>query len=442
MDLEMTDYKYLKLRGGVWWFRRRVPKGYQMVLGKKVLEVSLGTSEAHTALHRRDQLSAQFDKYKTNTESERFNEVLTWLSRTGVSAEKVLEQHQDEIDMDRHLGYDPAKTSEGYLEYSAAQVALGRSKEIPEQFSYSWSQALQDYQETKNFGDLKNTTKLNYRAAVREWQEYTEVPQVHLVTTPMVLAWLDSLSHERGMGSVRRRTLCNCLGKIWKWAGDRGKFSKRTDNPFYTVDHKEAGNSESRAYDEMPDTLFEQVVMGLEPVDRLPALMCRFMGMRLNEPWTMEYENVEGIDCLRGGSKTKDGIRIIPVPDSIRDQVMAWVRKERPLSLSDVAKRPHDAWGKKFNKACKILVPDEASKISSHSCRVAFITNVYNRMKSVGGDLDTETKLGWVVGHSNNKQRSQSREYHRGYPIETLVEVVEAGSYWSGSTSVFAASFG
>ncbi|MEL7539303.1 MAG: site-specific integrase [Pseudomonadota bacterium] len=58
--------KHLKLRGGIWWFRRRVPEAYRRFDTRDVIERSLKTSSEETAKLRRDLIVKEEELYWEN----------------------------------------------------------------------------------------------------------------------------------------------------------------------------------------------------------------------------------------------------------------------------------------------------------------------------------------------------------------------------------------
>ena len=66
----MSDSHHLVLKGGVWYFRRRVPEHLIAALGKKVIQQSLGTSDKKKAKQLREvrdvEWSARFEEHEQN----------------------------------------------------------------------------------------------------------------------------------------------------------------------------------------------------------------------------------------------------------------------------------------------------------------------------------------------------------------------------------------
>ena len=57
----MSDNKYLRQRGSVWFFQRRIPKAAQTNYGVTSLNRSLGTQDVVLARERRDELIERLD---------------------------------------------------------------------------------------------------------------------------------------------------------------------------------------------------------------------------------------------------------------------------------------------------------------------------------------------------------------------------------------------
>ena|SRR5271166_5419154 len=58
---KVAEKHHLLERGGAWYYRRRVPKSAQSVIGKKVLQFSLGSSKK-AAIRERERLDVEWSK--------------------------------------------------------------------------------------------------------------------------------------------------------------------------------------------------------------------------------------------------------------------------------------------------------------------------------------------------------------------------------------------
>lgn len=409
------DTKYLFQRGNKWWIRKRVPRALISTVGTNMLQASLGTSDLARAIALRDVLLREWDQASLGAVSARYRSAL--MSAKGKppeALERLVDSVQDSIDIERATGSETFDHVPGYLQYMAAREVLTGHRD-PE-YAYTLSDALRDYSETPEYLGLADKTQSSYSLSVKRWTAWADEERLEFISRGSAVRWVDSLKNQYSYS--RRVHLIAPLSVMFDWARDRELIRSDLANPWRGIKH--GSKSQVTAYKYIPDDVLISVLARFSKMDRLPALICRLMGTRIEEVYSARYEVFDGVECLRTGVKTEAGKdRLVPIHSAIKSEVVDWLEGRRELSESKTSQ----AYSKKFGYAKRALGIDDRS-IACHSCRVAFITDAKNSVISTG-DLDTNTKVAWVVGHQADRT-SQTDQYHRGFPIEYLVEVVES----------------
>lgn len=409
------DTRYLFKRGSNWWIRKRVPRALVETVGTRMLQASLGTSDMGRAVALRDILLREWEQASIGAVSARYRSALMSVKGKEQGAlERLVESIQDSIDIERSTGSDAFDHVPGYLQYMAAKEVLTGDRD-PE-YAYTLSDALGDYSETKEYKALASKTQASYGLSVKRWRAWSQEHRLEYITRGEAVRWVDSLKETYSYS--RRVHLIAPLAVMHEWAKDRELISEDKANPWRAIKH--GSKNQSKVYTYMPDVLLIDILKTMSDIDRLPAFVCRLMGTRIEEVYTARYEVFDGVECIRTGVKTEAGKdRLVPIHSAIKTQVVDWLQGRKVLSGSKTSQ----AYSKKFGYAKRGLGVDDRS-LSLHSCRVAFITDAKNSVTSTG-DLDTNTKVAWVVGHQADRA-TQTDQYHRGYPIEALVEIVES----------------
>ncbi|MDC3365467.1 hypothetical protein OAV86_05355 [Pseudomonadales bacterium] len=236
-----------------------------------------------------------------------------------------------------------------------------------------------------------------------------------LITQDYVQSVVDGWVDE---GRYQFKTIKNqlqVLGAIVDHAKKRKLIDPKADNPFHGI---EKGKNNSKRTKMMGDDMLREVLTHIEDDEhRLPALIARATGMRLEEIFEATIVEEEGITCFlvdetpeyQEGPKTEAGYRLVP----IRDDLLEAVRTYHPCIQNQ------KAYSKRFSRA-KVKVTDEGRRLCFHSLRVSFITKALR-------EGFTEMQVAWLAGHEESKGESMTGSlYHKGYSVAALKEIVEA----------------
>jgi integrase/recombinase XerC len=404
---------FLKLRGSVYWYQRRVPKALHHVLGSGVYAKSLNTKDLVEATKQAVVHTAFFEELLGMATPQQLYDAAVTALRSPLNS--------DEPDFDPYvsdlLGSVPENQREAVFHslppaaqahFRAAQeVLLGRER--PLEYTMSFRTVIQQYLDTRS--ELHKKTLARYWTAYESYLgQKADIPIV-LVDRASVFSWLDRIRLEKGT-STKQAFVLN-LKAVYAWAMDREIVSNENKNPFEGHKFK----SDTVSYSLMADELLAEILDGLKPIDRLPAIIARYSGMRLSEVFESELVTEEGVLCFRigatgtyKGAKTSAGNRLVPVRACIAEQVA--VSKPQWSSFN--------AYGKRFGRAKAKIVGANRRELAFHSLRVSFITYA-------GRAGFSEQQVAWLVGHEEGKGRTMSGQlYFKGYNIKTMQEIVES----------------
>lgn len=418
----MSDTKYLFQRGEIWWMSKSIPASLRQVMGMDRLRTSLHTSDLKLARHHRNIILTDLEQASSDASGGFLRRYLLALrvaqEKTQDSIQGFLDAKQLDIDIAREQGVEDFTKVAGFIDYAAHLEASGKPRDPV--FGYTLETCLEEWQQSTYAKGLADKTLYNYKQSV---QEFGPDKVLSDVRRSEVVEFVDQLKDR--VGYSRRVHILAALSTLWQYGWDRDRFEANEANPFKGIKH--GSKSDQSRYEYIDDEQLAAVLNRMKPVDHLPALACRLMGLRISEVWLAEYVVIDNVECVRTGVKTKAGKnRIVPIHPLIRNDLVAALRGERKFAFSDDAENPSDTYSKKFGRLKKAL--GYPRTISCHSCRVAFITDAKNNLKSTTGDLDTNTKVAWVAGHELGRS-TQTDHYHRGYPVEVLQEVVNSVSF-------------
>ena len=403
--------KNLRLKNSVWHINMRIPKHAQAEMRKTSIHHSLHTSNLHEAIASRDKLIALFSSLRTagGSSQQQFTSFKDlYKDASTEELENSLIPLQDDIDAYRALKIEPPGANAKYFALRSLQGV-----KPPEAFDYTLSEAKDDYLALVS-GQRHYKTITNYHAAVRDFGDMA----INSILKSDVYKWTDKV--RESIGYSRRSNLLSALSQLWEFAESRDRIDSKSSNPFKGINH--GSKNDKQPFDYMPDELLAKILLQMDPVEHLPALICRLMGTRIEEVFMARHELVEGVDCLRTGVKTTAGKeRLVPIHADLLSEVMRWLKGGRVLSAS----KKSAAYSKRFARA-KRKVGIESRSLALHSLRVCFVTDAYRAGYS-------EALVAEIVGHAN---KTITQHYHRGFEVGKLREVVNSTQFAMPASSL------
>ena len=390
--------KHLRKRRNGYYYQRRVPTKLVPVIGVKAYLRTLETSDLTTAVKRADEITAQWDALLASSNTGTlYNEIH---ART-VAFPSDLEDLFAYGTQDEQQATFTSLPESDQMRWRAAQEKLTGRPRDP-MYMYSLMDGLAALAKVKK-ATLPDKTWALFPRAVKAFGDQAMAK----ITRPTVAKWIDGTADAKEVGTIK--IMLSSLGQIYEHCQTRGHIPDDRGNPFRN--HK-FGPHEIKSYEFMDDALLSKVMAELTPEDRLIALVARYSGLRMTEIFTSPVRVIEGIlsfDVVT--SKTKAGVRVVPVRKEIADLVeQNWATWGDPSAFS-----------KRFGRAKKkVLGAENRRSMSFHSLRVSFITYV-------GRAKYTEQQCAWLVGHEEGKGTTMSGSlYFKGYDLSMMKEMVEA----------------
>ena len=411
--------KYLKLQWNVYWFQRRPPKKLHGVLGSKVKDINLHTSDLSVALRRRDAINEQWEAlFKTQNGPDAYKERLNLITRDDDLSNPerfVNEGLIDDLSDARVETQAQAQVAiSGFSEADQAAFWAWRkatkNEAPPEEFQYSIRQGLAAIIPHKK-GTVTDLHLDKYTLSVDLFLGGTDDRSLESIKKGEVIRWLDTLDKSNSTKS----TYLSCLKGLFLYAQDRELINDQIRNPFQNID---LGKSDAVHYKFMEDDMLREIIgrmaLNKHPHDGLISNLARSTGVRQGELFSSKIETHKGIVCLNVlDAKTPAGIRLVPIPDRL-------IKEVTEAHPSWVAKGKGSDFSKRFGKAKRSVVDDRA--LAFHSLRVTFITWAGNTE-----DRWTEQHVAWLVGHEEGKGDAMTGQlYFKGYNVHLMKQIVES----------------
>ena len=390
----MADTKYLQKRRNCWYVRVPRPPHAWGMSGEFVC--TLRTPDLKTAQRLRD-------KYLIPLLAETAaGDMVSAIARAAAASDEAIARQLARLNRDLGGLRDDVTLREAADQFLAyLRRGGGYAPATVEKHASSLDAAC------RLLGDDASPAALTKRDAVgfrdtlsglpANWQRKKEVPRAPTSGQRIISARIVQLH----LANLRR---------LFRWLLDEGRIA-RASNPFdgvgvarVTTKHKRAPTSdEAEALCNLPcPTSIEVTTWALMP------LLARYTGCRAGELSQLRAVDVverQGIACLsiRGDVKTPSSIRLVPLADRIRDEVVALAGK-RPqgtlmkagdyTSAAGAVKRAH-SFLKSYNRRAKAVAPD----LSFHCWRVY----ANDAMATGGVDIGDRERL---LGHKSGRTQA------------------------------------
>lgn len=233
---------------------------------------------------------------------------------------------------------------------------------------------------------------------------------------------------------VAGQTLQNwltCLGSLYEFAL-RTYDAIPEGNPFHG--HNLEARRTIESYE--PFTTKQLVTLVENAEDELQGviLIGLYSGMRLDEIASLKRDDIVEIDGIRvfsvTKSKTKAGIRCVPIHSKVLPIVDRWLSLKSGEYLLPTANRIQRADGKKgpyysqaFTRLRDKMIPEATNRQCYHSLRGHFIT-------CLDRNGVEETRIGTITGQVEKKAKTEAfKTYSAGPLMKELKQIIELVSY-------------
>ncbi|HBR2829088.1 TPA: tyrosine-type recombinase/integrase, partial [Klebsiella pneumoniae] len=233
---------------------------------------------------------------------------------------------------------------------------------------------------------------------------------------------------------VAGQTLQNwltCLGSLYEYA-KRRYDNIPEGNPFHG--HNLEARRTIESYE--PFTMKQLITLINSAEEELQGviLIGLYSGMRLDEIASLKRDDIveiEGIRCFNiTKSKTKAGVRLVPIHSKVLPIVDRWLSLKSGEYLLPTANRIQRADGKKgpfysqaFTRLRNKAIPAATNRQCFHSLRGHFIT-------CLDRNGIEETRIGTITGQVEKKAKTEAfRTYSAGPLMRELKQIIELVHY-------------
>lgn len=402
--MAINNNQYLfQNRTGLWVFQIFVPKYMRHVFGhKRAWRKSTGTKDVVKARQFRNHLLIEFNKLK--------------------------EQLRPDTEEKRISGAIAAL----YQEVSINQQIEGRFSQPVDNKNTSPTLCLIRDEYADSYRNRRSYSTLSKSARAVEifltTIQKTDI-KIDLIGRRMVTQFIRS-QQEQVAGQTLQNWL-TCLGSLYEFAL-RTYDAIPEGNPFHG--HNLEARRTIESYE--PFTTRQLVTLVENAGEELQSviLIGLYSGMRLDEIASLKRDDIVEIDGIRvfsvTKSKTKAGIRCVPIHSMVLPIVERWLSLKSGEYLLPTANRIQRADGKKgpyysqaFTRLRDKMIPEATNRQCYHSLRGHLITQLDRKGIE-------ETRIGTITGQVEKKAKTEAfRTYSAGPLMKELKQIIELVSY-------------
>jgi integrase len=375
-----------------------VPSIRQFYDGKSRLRHSLGTKDLKRAISKRNEILREIEGRRAVAELSDFNDqdspsvaYTKALEAYRNEPTEVLEELEDQYELEHNLHSASKQQPKDHPAYFAMRQLQTNGKHR-EEFSATLSEVLDMFLAKRI--DLSESSVSSYKVAVNVYGPSTIVSTI---TRADVNLTVDGI--EGSKASIKSKL--SCLSMLVEYSRNRGMFDEDARNPFDGIDL-----SDRKAVEKTPIMTNELLrhIYSICPERHRDFLRVLSMtGCRGGELANLERCEIDGDPFYRVlHSKTKAGVRVIPIHQSILDVDITRLPKS-----SVVAK-----WLNNTRK--KGLLKGHNEETGLHGCRTAFVTQLKN--KFVDHVIVAE-----LAGHSSSNITDR---YYAGAEMKALTAAI------------------
>lgn len=401
--------QYLKLRGNIWWYQRRVPVQLRHKFPNQTLiSESLGTGDIREARRQRDIVNGRLQEQQSVTPPSsryRFHELVRTLSE---------DRAKYPYSWDEPYDYDKvAKTDDTFLH---ALTTVSGQKDQSMLYRITLSEALSLWVQQHHQSKTKDTIS-KVKRATSDFLNYLNLIDIQLadISKRQVHDYINQMQKTYAKTTVQGHI--SRLRSIWNYCDRIGEVSG--ESPF--DGHVYAGGNSTQK--KQPFSLSEMAwiksnVATDDPIKRLLVELGVFTGCRISELCSLRCKNVivdgdiTAIFIEQG--KTDAATRTIPLTNQLGNRVRNLAEhKVDEAFLLDVETKDMSRW---FSRIKTEHISTDSTKCF-HSFRVMFST----AMQQAGVD---ELKAAAILGHKRGNTMTYGY-YSRGYDLQQLKEAYD-----------------
>ncbi|WP_206483270.1 tyrosine-type recombinase/integrase [Thalassotalea sp. G2M2-11] len=404
------ENQYLKLRGNVWWYQRRVPTALrERFKGQTILSQSLNTGDIREARAKRDILNGKLEEQKFNSfnpDRHRFLELVQEFSYEKERNPGEWDAPLDAREMQRKgddAALDAYTTVNGYQDQRHKYgITLKEGVE-------AWTRK---FKTTKTADTVSKIKKTAY-----EFLEFLNLFDIQIsdITNRQVHDFIEVLQATKARATVQGKI--SRLRSIWNYCKSLGEVSG--ESPFdghIFVGNDERNQKQPFTVEEM--TWIKNNVATDDPIKRLLLELGIFTGCRISELCNLTPEHVisrEGVSAIFiEEGKTSASTRLVPVTDDLGERLEALAEKKtKGERLFGIEGKDASRW---FSRIKTEHISTDSAK-SFHSFRVMFATAMQQ------AEVE-ELKAAAIIGHKRGNTMTYGY-YSKGYELKQLKEAYD-----------------
>lgn len=404
------ENKYLKLRGNIWWYQRRIPMALlEHFSGDKFISQSLHTGDIREARAKRNILNGKLEEHKFNSSNPTRHRFLELLQEFQFAKEG------DSKDWNLH--YDPdAWDRKGDKVAVDAFTTVSGTKDQSHKYGMTLRESVAVW--TRKFKDTKTKDTVDkIKKAAEEFLKFLNTYDIQLedISKRHVHDYIEVLQVNYAKTTTQGKI--SRLRSIWAYCDSLGEVSGAC--PF--DGHSYSGSNEVSK--KQPFTVEEmQWIKNNVAIDeegrRLLVELGVFTGCRISELCNFRVEHVINRDGVVAifieKGKTSSATRLVPITDELGECLLEFCQNKEPQELAlGLDGKESSRW---FSKVKSEYVSKDSAKCF-HSFRVMFSTALQQ------AEVD-ELKAAALLGHKRGNTMTYGY-YSKGYELKQLKEAYE-----------------
>ncbi|KGJ93327.1 tyrosine-type recombinase/integrase [Colwellia psychrerythraea] len=421
-----TDTKYLKLRGNVWHYQRRIPKDLlDQFDGETTISESLGTGDIRDARLQRDIINGKLQERKFNAPNKNRHRFLELVQSMAERKKNDPEYWDEPYDIDEVLktGKDPLLSDNEQQENSGeifinAYTTVSEYKNQSHKYRITLKEALTNWSRQKRKA-ISADSKLKANKSVDEFLKSLKLYDIQLedISKRQVYNYIGLLMSKHATSTAR--SYISRLRSIWNYCEQLSEVT--TACPF--DGHSFAGGTEKQKklpFNEQEVRQIRVLMADEEPIRQLLVKLAVFTGCRISELCNLQARHVEykqGVHAIfieKG--KTDAATRIVPLTDELgqRLRAIAETKGGNELLLGLDGKKM-SRW---FSRIKTAHISTDSAK-TFHSFRKMFTTAMQR-----SGVLEADAAP--ILGHSRGNCMTYGY-YSDGYTLPQLKAFYDQG---------------
>ncbi|NVK23757.1 MAG: tyrosine-type recombinase/integrase [Gammaproteobacteria bacterium] len=404
------ENQYLKLRGNIWWYQRRVPTALrERFKGETIISQSLNTGDIREARAKRDIINGKLEEQKFNSfnpDRHRFLELVQ---------EFTYEKDRNPEDWDVPLDGRRLRRMGGEAAVDAYSTVNGY-----EDKRYKYRMTLKEGVEawTRKFKATKTTdTVSKIKKTAYDFLEFLNLYDIQLaeITNRQVHDFIEVQQATKAKATVLGKL--SRLRSVWTYCKSLGEVTGESPFDGHIVVGSDEGNKKQPfTVEEM--TWIKNNVATDDPVKRLLLELGVFTGCRISELCNLTPEHVINRDGVSAifieEGKTSAATRLVPVTDDLGERLEALAEKKTTGErLFGIEGKDASRW---FSRIKTEHISTDSAK-SFHSFRVMFATAMQQ------AEVE-ELKAAAIIGHKRGNTMTYGY-YSKGYELKQLKEAYD-----------------